>query len=151
MSYRQYDFTVSGLERFIVAQKETYASALAELQAGRKRSHWMWYIFPQVAGLGRTDIAIFFAVKDIDEAKAYLKHPVLGSRLIDCTQAVMAIEGSTLLKIFGKPDNRKFCSCMTLFSEVAETPEHQALFTAAIKKYCQQKDEKTLAILNDAE
>lgn len=143
---KEYNFE---LERFIKAQQDTYATALAELQAGRKRTHWMWFIFPQLVGLGRTETAIFYGIKGVDEAKAYLNDPVLGQRLIECTEVVMAVEGFTLFEIFGKPDNRKFCSCMTLFSEVSETPEHRALFDSAIEKYCEQRDERTLAILSE--
>ncbi|WP_373016924.1 DUF1810 domain-containing protein [Thiomicrorhabdus sp.] len=133
------------LERFIKAQQDTYATALAELQAGRKRSHWMWFVFPQIDGLGHSETTIFYSIKSLDEAKAYLDHPILGARLIECTQAVMAVEGSTLLEIFGKPDNKKFCACMTLFRVVAED---KRLFEAAIEKYCGgQPNEKTLAVL----
>ncbi|MDG6773078.1 DUF1810 domain-containing protein [Thiomicrorhabdus sp. ZW0627] len=144
---QEYNFE---LERFIKAQQDTYETALTELQAGRKRTHWMWFIFPQLEGLGRTETAIFYGIKSVDEAKAYLNDSVLGQRLIECTEAVMAVEGSTLFEIFGKPDNRKFCSCMTLFSEVSETAERKAFFDAAIEKYCEQRDERTLAILNDS-
>jgi uncharacterized protein (DUF1810 family) len=112
------------------------------LQAGQKRTHWMWFVFPQIDGLGHTDIACFYAIKNIQEAKAYLQHPLLGARLIECTQAVLAIKDKTLLEIFGKPDNRKFCSCMTLFAEAAED---KTLFKNAIAEFCDgQHDQRTL-------
>jgi uncharacterized protein (DUF1810 family) len=133
------------IERFIEAQANTYQQALAELQSGQKRTHWMWFVFPQIDGLGHTDIACFYAIKNILEAKAYLQHPLLGARLIECTQAVLAIKDKTLLEIFGKPDNRKFCSCMTLFAEVAD---NRTLFENAIDQFCNgQRDIRTLDIL----
>lgn len=107
------------LERFVTAQEPTYASALAELQAGAKQGHWMWFIFPQIAGLGLSQTAQYYAIADLDEAKAYLTHNVLGPRLIKCTQAVLAWEGKrAIVQILGETDAMKFASSMTLF-EVA--------------------------------
>lgn len=135
-----------GLDRFVKAQQDIYPNALAELKAGRKRTHWMWFVFPQIDGLGHSQTTIFYSIKSLDEAKAYLEHPTLGTRLIECTQAVMANEGTSLLEIFGKPDNKKFCACMTLFAKAAE---NKRLFEKAIDQFCDsQLSEKTLAILN---
>src|SRR3954468_2011135 len=103
------------LQRFLDAQASTYAAAHAELQAGRKRSHWMWYIFPQIRGLGSSPTSRHFAIASREEAAAYLAHPVLGARLRDCTQLVNAVQGRTAYQIFGDPDCMKFQSCMTLF------------------------------------
>ncbi|WP_028486481.1 DUF1810 domain-containing protein [Thiomicrorhabdus chilensis] len=134
------------IERFVKAQQDTYPRALAELQAARKRSHWMWFVFPQIDGLGHSQTTIFYAIKSLEEAKAYLDHPVLGTRLMESVQAVVAIEGTSLLEIFGKPDNKKFCACMTLFAEAAED---KRLFQKAIDKFCDgQLSEKTLEALN---
>lgn len=134
------------LERFVKAQQDTYPRALAELQAGRKRSHWMWFVFPQIDGLGHSQTTIFYSIKSLKEAKAYLDHPVLGARLMESVQAVVAIDGASLLEIFGKPDNKKFCACMTLFAEAAED---KRLFEKAIDQFCDaQLSEQTLAILD---
>ena len=107
------------LERFVEAQDPVYARVLAELRAGRKQSHWMWFVFPQIAGLGRSSMAARFAIASLDEARAYLARPVLGGRLRECTELVLAVEGKSAHDIFGSPDDLKFRSCMTLFSRVA--------------------------------
>ncbi|MDN4054500.1 DUF1810 domain-containing protein [Massilia sp. YIM B02763] len=107
------------LERFVTAQQGVYEAALAELQAGRKRSHWMWFIFPQVAGLGRSEMAQRYAIRSSDEAAAYLAHPVLGPRLRTCAQAVLAHGDRAIEDIFDAPDDLKFHSSMTLFADVA--------------------------------
>jgi uncharacterized protein (DUF1810 family) len=107
------------LERFVTAQKADYDQALSELRAGRKRSHWMWYVFPQFAGLGKSEIAHFYAIKSIEEAKAYLMHPLLGPRLTECCEALLAIEGRTANEILGFPDDLKLCSSAPLFDKVA--------------------------------
>ena len=104
------------LNRFVEAQRGTDDQALQELQAGRKRSHWMWFIFPQIAGLGSSPMAQRYAISGIDEAQAYLQHPDLGDRLRACTAAVNAVTGRSALEIFGAPDNVKFRSSMTLFA-----------------------------------
>ena len=133
------------LERFVEAQQSIYPRALAELRAGRKRSHWMWFVFPQIAGLGRSDMARSYAIADIAEARAYLAHPLLGPRLRECTAIVNGIEGKTLDEIFGYPDNRKFCSSMTLFARAAQD---NAVFESALRKYCDDKpDPLTVARL----
>jgi len=108
------------LSRFVDAQAGIYDQALAELRAGRKRSHWMWFVFPQIAGLGTSEMARFYAVRDRDEAVEYLNHPILGPRLQACAEAVLAAEGRTAFEIFGSPDDLKLQSCMTLFAAVAE-------------------------------
>jgi uncharacterized protein (DUF1810 family) len=107
------------LQRFIDAQSGLFDQALAELRAGRKRGHWMWFIFPQVAGLGRSETARRFAIASRREAQAYLDHAILGPRLLDCTRAVCRAEGRSAYEIFGSPDDLKFRSSMTLFAEVA--------------------------------
>ena len=120
------------LERFVEAQDGVYAEALEELRAGRKTGHWMWFIFPQIAGLGRSPMAERFAISSLEEARAYLDHPVLGKRLRECTQAVMDVAGRTAHEIFGFPDDMKFRSCMTLFARAADDG---GIFQKALKKY----------------
>ena len=107
------DHSPVDLQRFMDAQRDTYAQALRELQGGRKRSHWMWFIFPQLEGLGRSPTAQHFALRSLHEARAYLVHPILGVRLRDATRAVLAHRDQSLLKIFGQPDDMKFRSSMT--------------------------------------
>lgn len=108
------------LGRFLKAQEKVYAAALEELRAGRKETHWMWFIFPQVAGLGKSETAAYYAIADRAEATEYLDHPILGQRLRECTEAVLAQADRTVQQIFGFPDDMKFHSCMTLFEEVDE-------------------------------
>jgi len=117
------------LERFVGAQAPVIDSVIAELQAGRKRSHWMWFVFPQIAGLGFSMMSQRYAIADLAEAKAYLRHPLLGPRLRQCTQLVLAQPGKTARQIFGSPDDLKFHSSMTLFAHIAErgSPFSQAL------------------------
>ena len=133
------------LQRFIDAQQSDYPIALAEIKQVRKRSHWMWYIFPQIAGLGVSSTAKFYAIKDVEEAKAYLAHPILGPRLIEITEAALTVEGRTAEEIFGYPDVLKFCSCATLFAHVADDG---SVFQRVIEKYYDGKwDEATLGLL----
>jgi uncharacterized protein (DUF1810 family) len=120
------------LQRFIDAQNPVFDQVLAELWAGRKRSHWMWFIFPQIRGLGASPMASRFAISSIAEARAYLDHPILGPRLRECTRLVTEIKGRTIAEIFGYPDDLKFRSSMTLFAHA--TPDNQ-IFTNAIAKY----------------
>ncbi len=120
------------LQRFLTAQAPVIVQVRAELLAGRKSSHWMWFIFPQIAVLGHSDTARFYAIASRTEAAAYLAHPVLGPRLIDCTHLVNAVPGTSAEQIFGAVDAAKFRSCMTLFAAVS--PEH-AEFTDALCKY----------------
>ncbi|RON38303.1 DUF1810 domain-containing protein [Pseudomonas brassicacearum] len=117
------------LQRFIQAQDPVFKRVQAELNAGHKRSHWMWFIFPQLSGLGGSEMSRHFAIRSKEEAAAYLNHPLLGSRLRTCTQLVLNIENSSIAAIFGHPDNLKFHSSMTLFAQVAGANSvfHQAL------------------------
>src|SRR5690606_29192669 len=107
------------LDRFIRAQQPVMAQVRGELSAGRKGTHWMWFVFPQLAGLGSSQRAQAYALSSLDEARAYLAHPVLGHRLVECTELVNRVDGSTAHDIFGSPDDLKFHSCMTLFSLAA--------------------------------
>src|ERR1700710_3102293 len=107
------------LQRFIGAQAPAIERVRAELRDGRKRSHWMWFVFPQISGLGSSAMAVRYAIASPDEARAYLAHPVLGARLRDCTQMVLDVEGRDVHRIFGSPDDMKFHSSMTLFDAVA--------------------------------
>jgi uncharacterized protein (DUF1810 family) len=133
------------LNRFVQAQEGVYAAALAELRAGRKTSHWMWFVFPQLDGLGRSQTARFFAVKSLAEARAYLAHPVLGKRLRECAAAVLSVSGRTASEIFGSPDDIKFRSSMTLF-ERAEP--HCDLFSDALDRFFEgRRDRLTLDLL----
>jgi uncharacterized protein (DUF1810 family) len=121
------------LSRFVAAQAGPYVDALAELRAGAKRSHWMWFVFPQIAGLGTSPMAQRYALAGPDEARAYLGHALLGPRLVECTRAVLAVEGRTLHEIFGSPDDLKFRSSMTLF-EIAAGPGSD--FSVALDRLC---------------
>lgn len=134
--------SVSGLERFVQAQEPVIERVLTELRAGRKSSHWMWFVFPQIRGLGSSPTAQRFAIASRTEAEAYLRHPVLGPRLRECTQLVNAIEGRSPEEIFGYPDNLKFRSSMTLFAHV--TPDNQAFLDALRKYFGGEYDPRTL-------
>lgn len=123
------------LERFLTAQQGVYDRASAELRAGEKQSHWMWFIFPQIHGLGSSEMAQRYAISSIEEAHAYLEHPVLGQRLRDCTTIVVALEGRTAEQIFGYPDYLKFHSSMTLFAQAATISEEDLIFSQALDKY----------------
>jgi uncharacterized protein (DUF1810 family) len=120
------------LERFVRAQDEVYPTVQSELRDGRKRSHWMWFIFPQVEGLGSSELSRKYAIHSSDEAAAYLAHPVLGPRLRDCASMVLAARADAIGEIFDSPDDLKFHSCMTLFADVA--PD-EAVFQANLDKY----------------
>jgi uncharacterized protein (DUF1810 family) len=133
------------LERFIDAQRPVYQTVLEELRAGQKRTHWIWFIFPQIAGLGRSDMAQRFALSSVEEATAYLAHPVLGKRLRECCVLVMAIEGRSIIEIFGHPDDLKFRSSMTLFARAA--PD-DPLFAGCLRQFFGgEADPQTLARL----
>lgn len=133
------------LGRFLSAQDDIYADALQELRAGRKRSHWMWFVFPQIDGLGRSATARRYAIKSLDEAREYLRHPVLGARLLECATAVNHLQGRTVHQIFGSPDDMKFCSSMTLFELIAG-PDSE--FSLALDKYCAgRRDPATLELI----
>jgi uncharacterized protein (DUF1810 family) len=135
------------LDRFLSAQTGIFDTALSELEAGRKQSHWMWFIFPQMRGLGISPTAYKYGIVSLEEAKAYLAHPVLGERLRRCTEAVLGVKGLSLHEIFGSPDDMKFGSSMTLFALAAAAPED--IFRQAINRYCSgQMDQRTLDLLN---
>ena len=133
------------LDRFVRAQADIYDRALGELRRGKKQSHWMWFIFPQMDGLGSSAMTREYAIKSMDEARAYLGHPVLGMRLKECAEAVLAVEGRTALEIMGRPDDLKLRSSMTLFERAAGD---DSVFAKLLNKYyAGERDEKTLAIL----
>jgi uncharacterized protein (DUF1810 family) len=132
------------LNRFISAQDKVYDRVLLQLKHGRKRSHWMWYIFPQLDGLAQSTTSKYYAIHSPSEAVAYLNHPVLGRRLRECANMIVAIEGKTVSEIFGYPDDLKLFSSMTLFSEVAAEP----IFIRVLDKYFQgERDDRTLQLL----
>ena len=136
---------VNNLERFINAQEKNYDTAFAEIVQGRKRSHWMWYIFPQLQGLGFSTTSIYYAIKDIREAEAFLKHPVLGERLIQICNALIELPANDANKIFGNPDDMKLKSSMTLFAAV---PGTDPVFNSVLNKFFNgSKDNKTIEIL----
>lgn len=133
------------LQRFLEAQESTYPQARAELAAGEKRTHWMWFIFPQIAGLGSSAMAQHYAIGDLAEAQAYLQHPVLGSRLRECTRLVLAAKGRTVETIFGYPDDLKFHSSMTLFARAADGLPAGEVFQQALDQLFSGKpDQQTL-------
>ncbi|NHK28592.1 DUF1810 family protein [Parvularcula flava] len=133
------------LERFVEAQKGFYDKALDELRAGCKRTHWIWFIFPQIEGLGHSPTAIHYSISGKDEAAAYADHPVLGPRLIECTEAVLAIDSSDATAVFGHPDNLKFRSSMTLFEAATGNDLFGPLFSKALEKfYDGERDGHTL-------
>jgi uncharacterized protein (DUF1810 family) len=121
------------LERFVTAQEPVFEAAVRELKAGRKRSHWMWFVFPQLRGLGSSPMAQRYGIGSLEEARAYLAHPLLGARLRRCTQLVNEVEGRDAETIFGYPDHLKFRSCMTLFEAAAGADA--ALFSRALQRY----------------
>ena len=136
------------LERFVRAQNPIIRAVQGELGQGRKQSHWMWFIFPQIAGLGFSAMSQRYAIGSRAEAESYLAHPLLGSRLVDCTRLVLAVEGRTINAIFGAPDDAKFRSSMTLFGAVSDEP----IFDEALAKYfAGQRDDATLGILDRLE
>lgn len=137
--------TLQGLERFVEAQDRVYASVREELAVGNKASHWMWFVFPQLKALGRSTIAKHFGIASRDEALAYWQHPVLGTRLKECTELVLAVGDKTAHEVFGSPDDLKFRSCMTLFAQVA--PD-EPVFSQALKRFFGgQPDAMTLNLL----
>ena len=140
----QYD-----LERFVRAQESVFEEALAELRGGLKRSHWMWFVFPQLRGLGRSPMAQHYGINSLAEAAAYLEHPVLGTRLMTCVEAVLALQGRSLRQIFGTPDDLKFHSSMTLF---ALASEEDSVFQEALNRYCKGvMDQRTLDLVKPAQ
>ena len=135
---------LQNLQRFLDAQKGDYQTALAEIKSGRKRSHWMWYIFPQIQGLGHSETARFYAIKGRAEAEAYLQHPELGSRLVEICQVLVKLSSNDSHGIFGSPDDLKLKSSMTLFDALNTSP----VFKQVLDKFYQgARDEKTLQLL----
>lgn len=138
---------MSDLTRFTEAQASNYNDALTEIKNGKKRTHWMWYVFPQIQGLGLSETAKFYSIKDLTEAEEYLNHPVLGKRLIEISKALVSLDGNDPHYIFGSPDDMKLQSSMTLFASLANT---DPAFTAVLDKFFNgQKDERTLRILSN--
>ncbi len=146
----------AGLRRFAEAQAPVWDQVLRELRAGRKRSHWMWFVFPQLLGLGHSPTAQFFALASIEEAEDYLREPMLGARLRECTRLVNEIQGRAIGEIFGHPDDLKFHSCMTLFARAAALGEpasaENRVFRDALENYFGGlEDPRTLALLGRQE
>lgn len=135
------------LERFVIAQKDTYAAALSELRAGWKQGHWMWFIFPQIAGLGYSSTAQFYAIQSIDEAAAYQAHPVLGPRLIECCEALLLHPDRSARDILGSPDDLKLRSSATLFAQVQ--PPHPVFGKILSTFYSGHPDTRTLELLEE--
>lgn len=132
------------LDRFLTAQERSYDTALSEIKSGRKRSHWMWYIFPQIAGLGMSSTAQYYSIADIEEAREYIAHPVLGARLIEISRALLTLGSSDATAVMGYPDDLKLRSSMTLFAQVSGDP----VFSAVIDKfYGGSPDTRTMRIL----
>ena len=134
------------LARFVEAQEDSYKQALSEIRGGRKQSHWMWFIFPQFAGLGVSSMSERYAVKSVAEAEAYLAHPVLGPRLLECSEAVLRLEGLAAVKIFGSPDDMKLRSCATLFACVS--PDGSVFHRIIDKYFDGKRDEATLRLVS---
>ena len=134
------------LQRFVAAHEPLFDRVLSELRAGRKRTHWMWFIFPQLRGLGRSSMAEHYGISSLEEARAYLAHPVLGPRLDLCTRTVLESKAASLHAIFGSPDDMKFRSCATLFALASE--EDNNPFQGALDRWCDGRpDERTLALI----
>jgi uncharacterized protein (DUF1810 family) len=130
------------LDRFVAAQRDVYPQALAELRAGRKRSHWMWFVFPQVEGLGASPVSRRYAIRDLDEARAYFNHPELGPRLVECARTLLERDGLAASEIFPYPDDLKLKSSMTLFECAAPAP---SVFTGVLERYFDgERDGRTL-------
>jgi uncharacterized protein (DUF1810 family) len=133
------------LDRFLQAQEHNYEQALVEIRSGQKRSHWMWYIFPQFDGLASSPTSKLYAIKSIEEARAYLDHPVLGPKLLECAEVAQAVEGRSAREIFGSPDDVKLRSSATLFACVSPAG---SVFERLLAKFCGgERDEKTLRLL----
>jgi len=133
------------LARFVEAQEDDYVQALSEIRSGRKRSHWMWYIFPQFDGLGSSSTSRRYSIKSVEEAEAYVRHPILGPRLLECARAAMGIEGRSALEVFGSPDDMKLRSSATLFASVSPAG---SLFEQLLDRYFGgEPDDRTLRLL----
>jgi uncharacterized protein (DUF1810 family) len=136
------------LDRFVRAQESDFTHAIAEIRSGRKRTHWMWYIFPQLDGLGFSQTARRYGIRGLEEARAYLGHPVLGPRLVACAEAVLAVQGRSAREIFGTPDDLKLCSCATLFAQVS--PEGSVFHRLIEVFYKGVADARTLTLLGQS-
>jgi uncharacterized protein (DUF1810 family) len=136
---------MAGLDRFVEAQAPVYGDVVAELGAGRKASHWRWFVFPQLTALGRSSTAVRYGIENLDEARAYLAHPLLGARLVECTRLVNAVSGRSAHEIFGSPDDLKFRSSMTLFARA--DPGQPAFREALANYYGGIEDALTVALL----
>ena len=133
------------LKRFLDSQEQIYGQALTEVRDGRKRSHWMWYIFPQYDGLGFSPASKFYAIKSVAEAQAYLRHPILGPRLVECFEAAIGVEARSAAEVFGSPDDLKLRSCATLFAALSPVG---SVFERLLDKYFQgMSDRKTLELM----
>ena len=140
--------TMTDLTRFVLAHEEKFDSALLELETGQKTSHWMWYIFPQYDGLGFSSTSVRYAIKSVAEAEAYLRHPVLGPRLVECCEASVGVEGRSAAEVFGSPDDMKLRSCATLFAAVSPAG---SVFERVLDKFFRGvRDEKTLRLMGVA-
>ena len=138
---------MNDLKRFLEAQETDFETALAEIRKGRKQSHWMWYVFPQIAGLGSSETSRFYAVKDRAEAELYLAHPVLGARLVEISEALLESEGKTANQIFGSPDDVKLKSSMTVFGALKNT---NPIFQSVLDEYFNgTNDLRTLQLIDD--
>lgn len=138
---------VNNLQRFLDAQRDKFATALEEIRNGRKRTHWMWYIFPQIDGLGASETSKYYAIRNMEEAVAYLQEPLLRSRLLNICNALLALEGKSANQVFGNPDDMKLQSSMTLFAAV---PNTDPCFKQVLDKYfAGQPDKKTLQLLGN--
>jgi uncharacterized protein (DUF1810 family) len=135
------------LGRFVKAQEDIFESVLTELTNGQKRSHWMWFIFPQIEGLGRSPTSKYYSIKSREEAQEYLSHPILGTRLLRCAELLLSVDGRSAMEIFGPPDDQKLKASMTLFATVADSG---SIFERVLKKYFDgERDNKTIALLSD--
>ena|ERR1700750_3025205 len=136
----------NSLKRFTDAQENSYAAAFSEIQQGKKKSHWMWFIFPQIAGLGFSETSRYYAITDVQEATSFLKHPVLGPRLISISRELLSLKTNDAHQVFGGPDDLKLHSCMTLFSSL---PDADPVFQKVLEKFFNgRKDLKTLQIIS---
>ena len=133
------------LSRFVQAQEQDYEQALSELKLGRKQSHWMWYVFPQLDGLGSSPVTKLYSIKSEDEARTYLKHPTLGPRLLECAEAILGVDGKSAREILGSPDDLKLKSCATLFAHVS--PPGSVFEQILEKFYSGERDAATLRLL----
>jgi uncharacterized protein (DUF1810 family) len=134
------------LNRFVQAQERSYARALSEIKSGRKQSHWMWYIFPQYVGLGHSEMSRRYSIRSVAEAKAYLQHPTIGPRLVECFEAALAVEGRSAYQIFGSPDDLKLNSCATLFARIS--PDGSVFHRLLDKCFEGTPDDQTLRLIN---